>query len=124
MASETQAGVSGVSRYDRDEAKCCSRHGGVLAGERWCEEFSSRRICQHYLAALAVFLYSAASYGGRSMDTSGEQARKLRNLAQASLRFGRECDKVRGRKHWALDAKLRAWKLEREAKAVEAPPRA
>lgn len=69
------------------------------------------------------FLYSAASYGGKGMDTSVEQARKLRNLAQASLRFGCECDKVRGRKHWALDAKLRAWKLERDAAALESSQR-
>lgn len=47
------------------------------------------------------------------------EAEKLENLARCSLRFGLMCDKIKGRKDWALDAKLKAWKLQKEAQAAE-----
>lgn len=47
------------------------------------------------------------------------EAEKKRNEAKAALRFGKLCDQIRGKKHWAFDAKLRAWRLEREAMMLE-----
>lgn len=53
------------------------------------------------------------------MHKAISKAQKKRNEAKAALRFGQLCDRVRGKKHWALAAKLKAWHLEREAAAIE-----
>jgi len=44
---------------------------------------------------------------------------RLRNRARASMRFAVLCEQVGGHKSWALDARLKAWELERQAVHLE-----